>query len=60
MISASRIIIRQRSVFCSTTKGQGWMYLANVVELYSLRIIGWFIHKRMTIDLVYLSCSSVV
>ena len=32
--------------------GQGWMYLAIVMDLYSLRIIGWAIHKRMTVDLV--------
>ena len=31
---------------------QGWMYLAIVMGLYSRRIIGWAIHKRMTIDLV--------
>ena len=32
--------------------GQGWMYLAIVMDLYSRRIIGWSIHKRMTVDLV--------
>ena len=32
--------------------GQGWMYLAIVMDLYSRRIIGWAIHKRMTVDLV--------
>jgi putative transposase len=32
--------------------GQGWMYLAVVMDLYSRRIIGWSIHKRMTVDLV--------
>jgi putative transposase len=31
---------------------QGWMYLAIVMDLYSRRIIGWSIHKRMTVDLV--------
>jgi len=28
------------------------MYLAIVMNLYSRRIIGWSIHKRMTVDLV--------
>ena len=28
------------------------MYLAVVMDLYSRRIIGWSIHKRMTVDLV--------
>jgi putative transposase len=32
--------------------GQGWMYLAVVMDLYSRRIISWSIHKRMTVDLV--------
>jgi putative transposase len=32
--------------------GEGWMYLAIVMDLYSRRIIGWEIHKRMTTDLV--------
>ncbi len=32
--------------------GEGWMYLAIVMDLYSRRIIGWHIEKRMTTDLV--------
>jgi putative transposase len=32
--------------------GEGWMYLAIVMDLYSRRIVGWFISKRMTIDLI--------
>ncbi len=32
--------------------GEGWMYLAIVMELYSRRIVGWHIDKRMTADLV--------
>ena len=32
--------------------GEGWMYLAVVMDLYSRRIIGWEISKRMTTDLV--------
>ncbi len=32
--------------------GEGWMYLAVVMELYSRRIVGWHIDKRMTTSLV--------
>ena len=32
--------------------GEGWMYLAIVMDLYSRRIVGWFINKRMTTDLI--------
>jgi len=32
--------------------GEGWMYLAIVMDLYSRRIVGWYIDKRMTSDLV--------
>lgn len=32
--------------------GEGWMYLAVVMELYSRRIVGWHIDKRMTTDLI--------
>ena len=31
---------------------QGWMYLAVVMDLYSRRVVGWSISKRMTVDLV--------
>ncbi|MDP2562984.1 IS3 family transposase [Psychrobium sp. 1_MG-2023] len=31
---------------------EGWMYLAIVMDLYSRRIIGWSVSKRMTVDLV--------
>jgi putative transposase len=31
---------------------EGWMYLAIVMDLYSKRIVGWFISKRMTTDLI--------
>lgn len=36
--------------YCRT--GEGWMYLAVVMDLYSRRIVGWHIDKRMTTDLV--------
>ena len=32
--------------------GEGWMYLAIVMDLYSRRIVGWHISERMTTDLV--------
>ena len=32
--------------------GEGWMYLAIVMDLFSRRIVGWHIDKRMTTDLV--------
>lgn len=32
--------------------GEGWMYLAIVMDLYSRRIVGWHIDKRMTTELV--------
>ena len=31
---------------------EGWMYLSVVMDLYSRKIIGWAIDKRMTVDLV--------
>lgn len=32
--------------------GEGWVYLAIVMDLYSRRIVGWHIDIRMTTDLV--------
>lgn len=32
--------------------GEGWMYLAVVMDLYSRRINGWEINKRMTTNLI--------
>jgi putative transposase len=32
--------------------GEGWLYLATVMDLYSRRIVGWHISKHMTRDLV--------
>lgn len=32
--------------------GEGWMYLAIVMDLFSRKIIGWHLDKRMTTDLV--------
>jgi len=32
--------------------GEGWMYLAIVMDLYSRRIVGWHIDKRMSSSLV--------
>ncbi len=32
--------------------GQEWLYLAVVIELYSRKVIGWSMDKRMKADLV--------
>lgn len=32
--------------------GEGWMYLAIIMDLFSRRIVGWHIDQRMTTDLV--------
>ena len=32
--------------------GEGWMYLVIVMDLYSRRVVGWHVDKRMTTDLV--------
>ncbi len=32
--------------------GEGWMYLAIVMDLYSRQIIGWYVSKRMTTNLI--------
>jgi putative transposase len=32
--------------------GEGWLYLAVFMDLYTRRIVGWHISKRMTRDLV--------
>jgi len=35
-----------------TKTGEGWMYLAIVMDLYSRGTVGWYIDQRMTTDLV--------
>ena len=32
--------------------GQGWLYLATVIDLYSRMVVGWAISERMTADIV--------
>lgn len=32
--------------------GEGWIYLAIVMDLYSRRIVGWHISNRMSTDLI--------
>ena len=32
--------------------GEGWVYLAIVMDLYSRRIVGWAVDKRMTASLI--------
>jgi putative transposase len=36
--------------YCKT--GEGWQYLAVVMNLYGRRITGWHVSSRMTTDLV--------
>ena len=31
---------------------EGWLYLATVIDLFSRRVVGWSMNKRMTVDLV--------
>lgn len=30
---------------------EGWLYLATVIDLFSRRVVGWSMNKRMTVDL---------
>ena len=39
---------------------EGWMYLAVVMDLYSRRIVGWHISKRMTTDLISKAMQSAI
>jgi putative transposase len=32
--------------------GEGWLYLAVVIDLYSRRVVGWSMHSNMTAQLV--------
>ncbi len=32
--------------------GEGWLYLASVMDLYSRKIVGWHMSDRMTKELV--------
>lgn len=32
--------------------GEGWFYLATVIDLYSRKIVGWSMDERMTVNLV--------
>lgn len=34
--------------FLGTPTDEGWLYLAIVMDLYSRRIIGWVLRRRMT------------
>ena len=40
--------------------GQGWLYLATVMDLYSRRILGWAMDKRMTKELVILALERAI
>jgi len=39
---------------------QGWMYLSIVMDLYSRRIVGWAVGKRMTVELVMRSMNMAI
>ena len=39
---------------------EGWMYLAIVMDLYSRKIIGWAMDKRMTTPLVARAMQMIV
>ena len=39
---------------------QGWMYLAIMMDLYSRRIVGWHLEKRMTTDSISQAIIKVV
>ena len=39
---------------------EGWMYLAIVMDLYSRKIIGWSVNKRMTVSLVKKAMSMAI
>ena len=49
-VSASGIVWVTDITYIRTT--QGWLYLATVMNLYSRRIFGWVMDKRMTTELV--------
>jgi len=40
--------------------GEGWMYLATVMDLYSRRIVGWAAREYMTKDLVIEAMSAAI
>ena len=39
---------------------EGWLYLAVVLDVFSRRIVGWSMHKRMTDDLVVTAFQNAV
>lgn len=43
--------VRRRMLILLPTK-EGWLYLAVVIDLYSRRVVGWSMNKRMTKQLV--------
>lgn len=40
------------SIAILSKTGEGWMYLATVIDLYSRCMVGWSMSNRMTVDLV--------
>lgn len=39
---------------------EGWMYLAVVIDLFSRKVVGWSLGKRMTVDLVCAALDAAV
>lgn len=39
---------------------EGWLYLSTVIDLYSRKIVGWSLGKRITADLVVRSLKSAI
>ncbi|MED0894185.1 IS3 family transposase [Aneurinibacillus migulanus] len=37
---------------------EGWLYLASIMDLYTRKIVGWHVDKRLTKELVYLETFS--
>jgi putative transposase len=40
--------------------GEGWLYLATVIDLFSRKVIGWAISKRMTKQLVIVAMKTAI
>ena len=40
--------------------GEGWLYLATVIDLFSRKVIGWAISKRMTKQVVIVAMKTAI
>lgn len=57
-VSAPGIVWVTDITYIRTT--QGWLYLATVMDLYSRRILGWAMDKRMTTELVIVALKRAI